>query len=356
MLTFEPHGPVLLAGGYGVVGRELTALLRRHHGEWPLVLAGRHPERVGFAEPGVTVLRWDLDSAVVPDAAVRAVVTVANDDIDTAMRACLTAAVPYVDVTRWTARLQRALAVAAAQPGGAPVMLSSGWMGGLVPRLAGHLGGLVGGAVDVDVAVRYDTADRSGADSVDFMDRLGLDFEAGAAGAERTVTPLTDVRRVTIGADLVKVARIDTPEQFTLPLTLGVRQAVTRLGFSDGSATAGLLALRRLGFFRIATGERLRGLRRSLLHRPGSGGEARLRVAVAGREGAVAAMIRDPAGQAHLTAVGALLSLRDALNPDTSAGVAFPELAATPDLAADLRRLGVDVDVEFAADVTERAA
>ncbi|MFI5496798.1 hypothetical protein [Actinoplanes sp. NPDC051859] len=87
--------------------------------------------------------------------------------------------------------------------------------------------------------------------------------------------PLTDVRRVWIGADRVRVARIDTPEQFTLPPTLGVQHATTRLGFSDGTATAGLLALRRIGFFRIANGDRLRGLRRGLSHRPGTGGAAR---------------------------------------------------------------------------------
>jgi hypothetical protein len=343
MLKHEPTGPVLLAGGYGVVGAELAALLRRDQPDLPLLLAGRRPDRgaATASAVGAQVVRWDLAAGAPPAAGVRAVVTAANDSADAALRACLAAGIPYVDVTRWTSRLQRALAVVAAQPPRALVALSSGWMGGLVPRLAGYLGGQVGGATEVDVAVRYDVADRAGADSVDFMDRLGLAFEVGATGAERVVTPLTDVRRVQIGADWVRVARIDTPEQFTLPLTLGVRHATTRLGFSDGAATAGLLALRRVGFFRLADGDRLRGLRRGLLHRPGPGGEARLRVEVTGPAGAASAVVVDPAGQAHLTAVGALLSLYDALRP--GAGVVFPELSAASDLPARLADLGVDV-------------
>ena len=352
MLTHEPTGPVLLAGGYGVVGAELAALLRHDQPYLALLLAGRRPDRgtATAAAVGAQLVRWDLATGAPPSVGVRAVVTVANDSADTALRACLAAGIPYVDVTRWTSRFQRALTVVAAQLPRAHVVLSSGWMGGIVPRLAGYLAGQVGGATEVDVAVRYDVADRAGADSVDFMDRLGLAFETGATGAERVVRPLSDVRRVRIGTDHVRVARLDTPEQFTLPLTLGVRHATTRLGFSDGATTTGLLALRRAGFFRLAGGERLRGLRRGLLYRPGAGGEARLRVEVIGRTGTACVIVCDPAGQAHLTAVGALLSLHDALLP--GAGVVFPELAAARDLPARL----ADLDVRMTPDVATQAA
>ncbi|MEV6596160.1 hypothetical protein AB0M36_04750 [Actinoplanes sp. NPDC051346] len=349
MLIHDPDGPILLAGGYGVVGAELAHLLHQHHPESPLLLAGRHPRSAGGSGAAVAaatdagLLRWDLADPA-PPVAVRALITTVNDPADHALRGCLTAGVPYVDITRWTSRLQAALALTATVPPKAPVALSSGWMGGLVPRIVGHLCATVGGAAEIDVAIRYDVRDRAGADSVEFLDRLGVDFPARGTDGERMVTPLTQVRTVAIGADRVRVARIDTPEQFTLPMTLGARRSATRIGFSAGSATGALLTLRRLGFFRVARGDRLRGLRRSLIYRPGPGGEARLRIDVAGPEGTRTVTVGDPRGQAHLTAVGALLSLRDALA--ARGGVLFPELSASPDLLAQLGTLGVRVDAE----------
>lgn len=105
---------------------------------------------------------------------------------------------PYVDVTRWTSRVHRAAALvslgapgaaSAPAPAPAPVLLSSGWMGGVVPLVAAALAERLGGADRVETAIRYDLADRSGADSVEFMDRLGVDFEVREEGRTVSVTP-----------------------------------------------------------------------------------------------------------------------------------------------------------------------
>ncbi len=80
-------------------------------------------------------------------------------------------------------------------------------------------------------------------------------------------------------------------------------------------------------------------MRRSLLYSPGSGGTAHIRVDVQGREDTRTAVISDPAGQAHLTAVGGLLGLRNVLHPDSRPGVNFPE--TTPHLAGALAELGL---------------
>jgi hypothetical protein len=214
----------------------------------------------------------------------------------------------------------------------APVLLSSAWMGGVTSLVAAHLAAELGGADAVEVAVRWDMKDRAGADSVEFMDRLGLDYEVVRDGQRHTVMPLSDVRRVRIGDAVTRVARIDTPEQFTLPLTLGAATATTRIGFSSALSTSALLAVKRLGFFRWGRGERFTAARRALLYAPGEGGIAQLRVDVACGGRTRTAMVTDPAGQAHLTAVGALLALHRVLGADGAPaprGVVFPE--QTPD-------------------------
>ncbi|MDD0858605.1 hypothetical protein NHF46_14285 [Arthrobacter alpinus] len=59
-----------------------------------------------------------------------------------------------------------------------------------------------------------------------------------------------------IGGHRTKVARLDTPEQVTLPITLGIGSATTKIGFSTNASTTALLAAKTLGFFRWGRGER----------------------------------------------------------------------------------------------------
>lgn len=119
---------------------------------------------------------------------------------------------PYVDITRWTSRLTRAVTVAALAEPTAPVLLSSSWMGGVTSIVAAALVAERGGdATSVDIAIRYDVKDSAGIDSVDFIDRLGYDYEVRRSGVPVTVAPLSDTRWVDIGGSRTKVARLDTP-------------------------------------------------------------------------------------------------------------------------------------------------
>ncbi|MFE3059435.1 saccharopine dehydrogenase [Nocardia sp. NPDC059239] len=348
-LEFDANGPVLLVGGYGTVGAELARLAAP---SLPLLLTGRSVERGrDLAEKtGAALQVWDLSDPTPFHSRARAVVSVVNDPDDRVLRAAIIGGLPLVDITRWTARLQRAATVAALLNPVAPVLLSSAWMGGVTSLVTAHLAADLGGADVVDVAIRWDMQDRAGADSVEFMDRLGLDYEAVQDGRRHTIMPLTDVRRVWIGDDLTRVARIDTPEQFTLPLTLGTTTATTRIGFSSAASTSALLAAKRLGFFRWGRGDRFTNARRALLYAPGEGGIARLRIDVTHEDLTHSAVVNDPAGQAHLTAVGAFLGVRRVLGLDGAPavqGVRFPEQTPVPsDVPAALAAYGVEVQID----------
>ncbi len=348
-LQLDVNGPVLVVGGYGTVGGDLTRLAAP---SWPLLLTGRTPEK-GQAladEVGAEVRRWDLSDPEPFSARVRAVISTVNDPDDRVMLAALRGGVPYVDITRWTARLQRATALAAVHRPKAPVLLSSSWMGGVSALVTAALAAELGGAAEARIAIRYDLKDRAGTDSVEFMDRLGLDYEVTENGQRQMIMPLSDAGFVEIGEHRTKVARIDTPEQFTLPLVLGLDTAITRIGFSANSSTSTLLALKKAGFFRWGRGDSFEKTRRSMLYSPGEGGSALLRIDVRGRGGERrTAVIKDAAGQAHLTALGGLLGLRRVLGADGAeapTGVVFPEMTPVPqDVVSALEKAGVEVTV-----------
>ncbi|WP_425860995.1 saccharopine dehydrogenase [Arthrobacter sp. TWP1-1] len=345
-LQYSPNGPILIVGGYGTVGSELARLCAP---SWPLLLTGRNPAKgeTLAAELGATVRRWDLSDQEPFSASPRAVISTVNDPEDRVLRAAVRGGIPYVDVTRWTSRMMRAATVATVLQPTAPVLLSSGWMGGIVNLVAASLSHELGGAQNVEVAIRYDVNDRAGKDSVDFIDRLGHDYEVRRDGKPEMVSPLSDAQWVDIGGHRTKVALLDTPEQLTLPLTLGVKSATTRIGFSSNTSTTTLLAAKALGFFRWGRGERWTGLRRSLLYSPGQGGSAVIRIDARGHEESRSLTITDPAGQAHLTALGGYLGLQQVLAADATAGVMFPE--SRHDIAGALAELqSHDVSIQAA--------
>lgn len=343
-LVRDNGGPVLIVGGYGTVGSALTEL---GAAQWPLLLTGRTPENgAELADRyGAAVRRWDLSDPTPFSAGVRAVIGAVNDPNDRVLEAAVREGIPYVDITRWTSRMTRAAATAAVVGPSAPTLFSSAWMGGVTSLVvAALIAERDGDATSVDIAVRWDMADTAGADSVDFMDRLGDDYEVRQSGRPVTVTPLTDPRTVNIAGLPTKVARIDTPEQFTLPTTLGIDTVSTRIGFSSGLATTALLAVKKVGLFRWGRGDRWTSVRRAFLYAPGEGGSARVRIDVDGKGGRTSATIVDPRGQAHLTALGGYLGLRRVLDPAAPAGVTYPELH--PDPISVLRSLddyGVEV-------------
>ncbi|ROZ43296.1 saccharopine dehydrogenase [Rhodococcus sp. WS3] len=342
-LRHDPDGAILVAGGYGTVGSALTALLAP---DFLLLLTGRTPEKGAelARRHGASVRRWDLTDPTPFDASARAVVSTVNDPHDRVLTAAVQAGIPYVDITRWTTRVARAATLASQMSPTATVYLSSGWMGGVTNIVAAALAEELGGAELIDVSIRYDVNDIAGLDSVEFMDRLGQDFEVMQNGNPITVSPLTDTRWVDFPGSRTKVGRIDTPEQFTFPMTLNVDTASTRIGFSSNASTTALLAAKKVGLFRWGRGERFTSLRRGLLYSPGTGGSAQVRVDVTGANGATSATIVDPQGQAHLTAVGGALAVRHVLSDDARPGVAFPESVPNPGHAiSELENLGVAV-------------
>ena len=348
MLQLDHEAPILLVGGGGVVGRRLAPLLTRFEAR-PLLIAGRSRERAAATIGAVQALGGEASFAALDLAgpvgtwSVAAVICLVNDPQDKLLLAAVGAGVPFVDITRWTTRLASAVARVTLAEARAPVVLASGWMGGLLPRVAALLAGEIGGAIDsVDGAVRYALADASGADSIEYIDRLWIPFDVTLGGRAVTVSPLSEARCVSVAGRRTIVRRFDTPEQWSLPLTLGASSVAVRLGFDHALAGTALAFLSRIGFFRWFAAERFRALRHALLRTKGaehrSGAPAAFRVDVTNTDGVARGMSLSTAdGQAGLTAVGAWLAARFALSAATPAGVSFPE--QDPDNASLLQLL-----------------
>lgn len=363
--------PILIAGGYGLVGSQIARLFRDRHPEITLMLGGRHPqngaalaEALGRAQavPLDMTAERPLDGLPLPAAILAAV----NDPADHLLRDAVRLGVPLVDLTRWTARVRDAALRLSTAPLTAPVVFSSAWMGGVVPLVAAAAMRDLAAVESVDVAILYATEDQAGPNSVDYMDRLEIPFDVLIEGTPRSVPPLTDGRQVVFpSGHRARVYRIDTPEQATLPHFSGARTVATRLGFDDDGSTELLRMLVRSGLWNLIKGPRFASLRRAILYNPGAGAAHEVVIEVTGRDAAGHALSRraeimDPAGQSHLTAIGGLIQLERVLGlgsyPAPEPRVMFPESLAP--LAAGLetlRELGVKVTIEALASGTPRS-
>lgn len=350
-LTFDPAGPVVLAGGAGVVGRALAPLVARLDGR-EVVIAARDADRARRVVERVTSsggqarhLVWQRGGTLNTRASV--VVGLLNDPSDVLLRQAVDAGVPFVDITRWTSRLQQTLGRLQWAPPTAPVVLASGWMGGLLPRVARAL------AQGYDVvrvvgSIRFSLADASGADSVEYMDRLWVPFDVPGSDGSGIIEPYGTQGFVTIDGARTWVGRFDTPEQWTLPLSAMLPSTTipavsVSIGFDNVwlSRATGLLVW--LGVFRLLRSERFRSVRRGLLRETGAEqrapARAAFRVDVVTRDAGVVSRTIHHAGQADLTAVGALLAIRQARR--SAPGVWLPEHDVDDNLWNELVAAGV---------------
>jgi len=344
-----PHaaGPLLMVGGYGLVGAQAARLLRQRHPALPLVLAGRNPDaaRPLAAALGAHTARVDV-RAERPLAGLSqrpaAILATLPDPEDRLLADAIREGVPIADIDR--ADAVAALDVmlrALREPPIAPVLLAGAWKGGTAALLAGALARVVPAPVRADLTVMISSRDRVGAGAWRFSRRWAWPHHPREDGVRCVRHPFTDLRRVRCADGVERISvRISTLDQVTLPLTLDVPTVETRLVMLEASKLWGLVALKRSGALRALDRPRLARVRRRLLERSGDGDVSGVSIALADEGRSVAVDALDPHGQAHLGAVGAALAAERVLGlagVRLPGGVSFPEQTSRP--AADLAAL-----------------
>lgn len=347
----QTPAPLLIVGGYGLVGAQVARLLRRRHPDLAIVLGGRRPERatalaaaIGATTAVVDVTRpQPLAALPQPPAAVLAVV---SDPHDHLLVDAMRRGVPIADINRagHASILDVTVAAAREQPTAA-VLLSGSWLAGLSALTAAAAVRELGSATRIDITALSSSDDRVGPDSWGFSDRLAWPYYAMREGKRRPAHPLTGLRTARCPDGVERpAALIGTLEQTTLPLTLGVPTVETRMALQSPAALYGLVGLKRTGALRALARPQLHGVRTALLQRSGKGDVIGLTVTARSAARSVSIDVLDPHGQAHLSAVGAACAAERVLGPGLPAGLSFPEQSARPETDLEtLRQAGAIV-------------
>ena len=352
---------VVLTGGYGVVGTQAAQILQQRHPALPLYIAGRNPEKAKALVrklPNASPLFLDINQKTPLNGLnPRAVVGIVNDPHNHLLMDAVQHGIPYLDITRWTEQVRATTSSLSGKDLGAPLFLSSGWMAGVASMLAVAAAQRMVSVEQIDISVLYALHDKSGPNSVQYMDRLATPFNALHNGEWRQAAPYTDPRSVTFpGGYSTKVYRFDAPDLITLPKVTRARTVSTRIAFDDTATTKALVMLVRSGLWKLISGRRFTRLRHALLHNPGQGAPHELAIEVLGRGErdtlkTVRATLVDPLGQTHLTALGIAIQLERLLGldggPAPGPGFVYPDTAPQIDSAFQLLcQSNVSVEIE----------
>ncbi len=326
---------ILIAGGYGVVGSQIARHVRAAGHDVDLILGGRNPPdgEALARELGATVVQLDtadptrgLSQAGHLDLVVAALL----DPGDTLLTATLRAGAGYIGIVGMAESVASTLIAASAIRCERPTLILGHWQAGVLVAATQTAARAFATVERIELAALYDYADPIGpmtaGDSGSFFERatlrqdgvwVRLDPQAAARAINRRGGPAFDVMPTGV-LDVLSLATATGARDVRFDLGTG-----QSLGSLSGRSASHDLYIDIEG----VQGDGVRAGRRWRLS--------------------------DPAGQAHLTALGVLVGIERVLGldgaPPPQGGLAFPETLLDPDRTlARLQAFGVQFEEETA--------
>jgi saccharopine dehydrogenase-like NADP-dependent oxidoreductase len=335
---------VLIAGGYGVVGRRVATLLA---GDYRVLVAGRHQAQansvaaaIGDAAVGREIDVTDANSIAAALNGVAAVVSCIDQPQRLLLHAAIERGLAYTDITPHLVELGRAEAYddlcIAAKRSGARVVLGTGIVPGISNVIVRALANNLNGAEKIVTSLLLSAGDSSGPASLDyFAKELTMPFEVHIDGQDVAAHAFTDPTLTEFPPPFGPRWAYLFPfsDQVLYPRTMGVKTVLTRLSLEPPRLGRLLAVVLRIGAARLLELDRVR---RTLVAHRGRTKARRdepqfaLRVDVArGTQSASATLVGG--AQADAAAIGASSTIRALMEGEiTASGVWMPEQVIDP--------------------------
>jgi saccharopine dehydrogenase (NAD+, L-lysine forming) len=352
---------ILIVGGYGEVGRLISAWLAEDYGE-RLVIAGRNARKAAqLADEigkGAGSLALDADNPATLAKSVDDVELVINcvDAREPHLaRLAATNGMAYLDITAHVPFWRQVLALGEeARHSGARLLLGAGLIPGIANVMARAGAELTGQVESIRTALLLTIGDGFGPAALDYMlSAAAQPFVVRESGREKRVRNFTGGKRLVFPVPLGprRAYRFGLPGQIFYPQTLGVESAADHLALDPPWVMALCAALARL---------RLTGVLRNAVVRKGfvrvfaAMGDAyagrdtyALQVAVKGVQG-IARLSLVGRHESAGTAIGAALMARSLLEDDvTQPGAWLSEQVVEPrQFFARLADCGLHLSIE----------
>ena len=354
-----PERGILIAGGYGVVGRRIAAELAP---DYQVIVAGRHLEQAKATAAaighGVSGREIDVTAEASIATALQGIATVVSC-IDQPRRCLLRAAIErglrYTDITPHLVELGRGAAYeeigAAAQASGAHVVLGTGIVPGISNVIVRSVADSLGGADVIETSLMLSATDATGPASFDyFLTELTMPFDVHINGGDRPAHAFSAPRVIEFPMPFGPRSAYLFPfsDQVLYPRTIAAQTVLSRLAIEPAALGRLLATLIRVGATRLVAPESVRrALTRSRPHHaPTEDTRFALRVDVIhGGRSAHGTLVGG--AQADAAAAGASGTVRSLMEGEVSEpGAWMPEQVINPPLfVSHLAKHGLTVEL-----------
>ena len=251
-----PVRDILIAGGYGAVGRYLSAELARRYPD-AVIVTGRDLRKaeacvreIGYGARPMALDVSDHDAVCAALIDVAAVANCVPDHTHHLLRAAVDRGLAYTDITPFLIRRELREIAERARATGARIVGGEGLAPGITSIMARAAADQLETVDTVTAALFFSLGDAFGPASLDFFTaELSAEFEVSIEGAMERVRSFSDPRIVEFPAPIGRRVAYRAPfaDQFSYPLTLGARTAGTWLALDPAWLGRMVAAASRLG-------------------------------------------------------------------------------------------------------------
>lgn len=304
---------ILIIGGNGLVGKTITRILQTRNPHLNIFIGGR---KGGNSERNLKIDVTDPHTfQEITDHKINFIILSVNDRSDNVLKYAIANHIDYLDITKPTPALVKAYDIAGKSNINSRIVFSSGWMGGIVPGLAGVLSKGTNDIQEVKLFVYYSVKDLAGESSAHFMaENVAVPFHDYKNDQPNLIRHFldTEIFDFSFGIGKRSAYNFDVPDLYILNKVERIPNVSVKMTYNSKFITWLLGSFQYLRIFNILSLKE----RKMIFGSSGNGDQAVFEIVVKDKKGIKKLSLQSTKGQAELTALSAVLHTEELLrNP-----------------------------------------
>lgn len=305
---------ILIVGGKGIVGKTIHRILHSRNQEYTIYIGSRKEEITEY-DVMIDVNKPETFKGIV-NRNIDLIILAVNDQDDHILRFAMDNSIDYIDITKPTPDLVKALAVAeTTQNINSRIVFSSGWMGGLVSGLMNVLSHNPENIREVKLYVYYSVKDLAGESSAHFMaENVARPFISYQNNRQISVRHFLNSEdfKFSFGIGKRQAYNFDVPDLYILNQIEKIPTVNVKMTYDSKFITWLLGTFQKLRIFSMLSLK----ARRVIFGSSGNGDQSVFEIVIKDDQGEKKLSLQSKKGQAELTALATVLHAEMLLHGD----------------------------------------
>lgn len=312
---------ILIIGGKGLVGSTIHRIVKDRNPNYNVLVGTRSPKDLK------SEIKIDVNTPssleVILSHHISLIILSVNDTDDNVLRFAIEHGIDYLDITKPTPALNRALQVVTNYTTfNSRIVFGSGWMGGIVPGLVKSSVSSKDTIDSVKLMVYYSIKDKAGESSAHFIaEHVATPFVRYENNQTVEIKHFLDSENYcfSFGLRNRQMYNFDTPDLYILNQIEKIPTISVKMTYNSKIVTKILGWMQQYGIFKRMSLK----TRRKVFGGSGDGDVSVFEVIIKATSGAKRVLVKSDKGQAELTALSAVLHTEALMNKSIATGKYF---------------------------------